>query len=49
VTGSTVVAVIRDDETITDFDPSAFTFESDDRVVIAGTDGAVTRFERRFS
>jgi K+/H+ antiporter YhaU regulatory subunit KhtT len=47
-TGCTVVAVVRAGETITDFDPEAFTFESGDEVVIAGTDEATTRFERRF-
>jgi K+/H+ antiporter YhaU regulatory subunit KhtT len=47
-TGSTVVAVVRDGERITDFDPATFTFETDDEVIIAGTDEATTRFERRF-
>jgi Trk K+ transport system NAD-binding subunit len=49
VTGCTVVAILRDDETITDFDPANFTFEADDEVVIAGTDEDVTRFERRYA
>ena len=47
-TGCTVVAAGRDDETITDFDPEEFTFESGDEVIIAGTDEATTEFERTF-
>jgi Trk K+ transport system NAD-binding subunit len=47
-TGCTVVAAVRDDETITDFDPEEFTFESGDEVIIAGTDEATTEFERTF-
>ena len=47
-TGCTVVAIVRDDETITDFDPETFTFESGDEVIIAGTDEATTQFERTF-
>jgi len=47
-TGCTVVAVVRAGETITDFDPEAFTFESGDEVIIAGTDEATTQFERTF-
>jgi Trk K+ transport system NAD-binding subunit len=47
-TGCTVVAVVRDGETITEIDPQAFTLETGDEVVIAGTDEATTRFERRF-
>lgn len=47
-TGCTVVAAVRDDETITDFDPEAFTFEAGDEVIIAGTDEATTEFERTF-
>jgi Trk K+ transport system NAD-binding subunit len=47
-TGCTVVAAVRDDETITDFDPEAFTFEAGDEVIIAGTDEATTEFERAF-
>lgn len=48
VTGGTVVATVRDGETITEFDPARFTFRSDDEVVVAGTDEAISRFERRF-
>ncbi|MEF8856626.1 MAG: NAD-binding protein [Haloplanus sp.] len=47
-TGGTVVAVVRDGETVTDFDPETFTFEADDEVIIAGTDEAITEFERTF-
>jgi Trk K+ transport system NAD-binding subunit len=47
-TGCTVVAVVRDDETITDFDPETFVVETGDEVIIAGTDEATTRFEQRF-
>ncbi|WP_435067598.1 potassium channel family protein [Haloplanus sp. C73] len=47
-TGCTVVAIVRDDRTIVDFDPETFTFEVDDEVVIAGTDEATTRFESQF-
>jgi K+/H+ antiporter YhaU regulatory subunit KhtT len=46
-TGCTVVAVVGDGGTITEIDPQAFTLETGDEVVIAGTDGATTRFERR--
>jgi Trk K+ transport system NAD-binding subunit len=48
VTGCTVVAVVRDGERITEFDPATLTFRADDQVVIAGTDEAVTQFERQF-
>ncbi|MFC6755610.1 potassium channel family protein [Halomicroarcula sp. GCM10025894] len=47
-TGCTVVGILRDGETITDFDPAAFTFEAGDEVIVAGTDEAITRFEQRF-
>ena len=47
-TGCTVVAIVRDGETITDFHPERFTFEAGDEVVIAGTDEATTEFERQF-
>ncbi|AZH24545.1 potassium channel family protein [Haloplanus aerogenes] len=47
-TGGTVVAVVREGETITDFEPGRFTFEAGDEVVVAGTDEAVTEFERTF-
>ncbi|WP_227377499.1 potassium channel family protein [Haladaptatus halobius] len=49
VTGCTVVAIIRNGETITDFDPANFRFVADDDVIIAGLDENITRFERRFS
>jgi Trk K+ transport system NAD-binding subunit len=48
VTGCTVVAIVRDGETVTEFDPSSFVFEDGDEVIIAGTDEATTRFEREF-
>jgi Trk K+ transport system NAD-binding subunit len=44
-TGCTIVAVVRDDETITEFDPETFGIEPGDDVVIAGDAEAVTRFE----
>jgi Trk K+ transport system NAD-binding subunit len=47
-TGCPVVAIVRDGETIVDFDPEAFTFAADDEVVIAGTGEGITRFDRRF-
>ena len=47
-TGTTVVAAIRGEETITDLDPDSFRFEAVDDVVVAGTDESITRFERQF-
>jgi Trk K+ transport system NAD-binding subunit len=47
-TGATVVAAVRDGETVTEFDPAAFTFQADDEVIVAGTDESVSRFEQRF-
>lgn len=47
-TGCTIVAVIRNSETITEFDPARFTFQADDEVIITGTDEAITRFEQQF-
>ncbi|PGF14056.1 potassium transporter [Natrinema sp. CBA1119] len=47
-TGATVLVVVRDGETIADFDPDTFTFEPDDEVVLAGTDESVRRFETEF-
>lgn len=47
-TGATVVAVSRDDETVTEFDPTEFRFADADDIVVAGTDDAVARFEREF-
>jgi Trk K+ transport system NAD-binding subunit len=47
-TGSTVVAIRRDGEPITDFDPTTFEFREDDEVIVAGTDESTTEFERRF-
>nr|WP_221621746.1 NAD-binding protein [Halocatena pleomorpha] len=48
-TGCTVVAIVRNGETITDFDTARFTFETGDEVVIVGTDDATTRFEQQYS
>lgn len=48
VAGCTVVAVVRDGERITEFDPATLTFRADDQVIIAGTDEAVAQFERQF-
>jgi Trk K+ transport system NAD-binding subunit len=45
-TGCTVLAVERAGRTITDVDPDGFVFEAEDRVILAGTDEAVSRFER---
>jgi K+/H+ antiporter YhaU regulatory subunit KhtT len=42
-TGSTVVAVQRGDELLTDLDPS-FEFAEDDELVVAGSDEAINRF-----
>ncbi|AGB30572.1 TrkA-N domain protein [Natrinema pellirubrum DSM 15624] len=47
-TGCTVLAAVRDGETITEFDPAAFVFEAGDEVVIAGTDESVRSFETLF-
>jgi len=48
VTDCTVVAAIRDGETVTELDPTEFVFEADDEVVVAGTDEAITRYEAEF-
>lgn len=48
VTGCTVVAIVRDGETVVDFDPGEFTFQPGDEVIVAGTDEAITEFEQRF-
>jgi Trk K+ transport system NAD-binding subunit len=47
-TGCTVLAVERDDRTMTQVDPHEFEFGPDDEVVLAGTDESVTTFEREF-
>ena len=47
-TGCTVVAVERDDETLTAFDPQTLTFEADDALILAGTDESIAAFERTF-
>ncbi|MFD1588883.1 potassium channel family protein [Halorientalis brevis] len=48
-TGCTVVAVEREDDVITEFDPAAFTFVEGDGVIVAGTDEHVSRFEAEFT
>jgi len=47
-TGCTVVAVIRDDEALTEIDPDTFEFAAHDEVVVAGTDEDIARFDRQF-
>lgn len=47
--GVTVLAAVRDEDTITDLDPQSFRFAEDDDVVIAGTSESVRRFEAQFS
>ncbi len=47
-TGCTVVAIVRDGDTITDFDPARFEFRADDDVIVAGTDESTTTFESEF-
>ncbi len=47
-TGSTVVAVVRNGETVTDFDPATFEFREGDEAVVAGTDDSTTEFDRLF-
>jgi len=47
-TGSTVIAVLRADATITDIDPEQFVFDRGDDVIIAGDDDAIRRFEDRY-
>jgi len=49
VTGCAVVAVVREGESITEFDPESFVLDADDDVVIAGSDEDITEFERQFS
>ncbi|MDF9744546.1 potassium channel family protein [Natrinema salsiterrestre] len=47
-TGCTVLAAVRDGETITEFDPASFTVQEGDEVVLAGTDESVRSFEEAF-
>lgn len=47
-TGCTILAIARDDEQITGFEPGSFTFVDDDEVILAGTDNAINEFERRY-
>lgn len=48
MTGCTVVAVVRDGETITDFDPEGLVVEPTDDLILVGAAEAVTRFEEEF-
>ncbi|QLG49004.1 potassium channel family protein [Natrinema halophilum] len=47
-TGCTILAIVRDGDTITEFDPDTFVLETDDELVIAGTDESVRSFESTF-
>ncbi len=47
-TGVTVIAVVRDSEAHTGFDPRTFTVEDGDDLVLAGTDESVRQFETTF-
>lgn len=47
-TGCTIVAVVRNGETISDFDTESFAFQPDDEVIIVGSDEAIARFEQQF-
>lgn len=48
-TGCTVVVIERDEALITDFDPASFRLREGDRVVVAGTERNLDRFDRRFA
>jgi Trk K+ transport system NAD-binding subunit len=47
-TGCTIVAVVRGGATIHGFDPHTFEVESDDELILVGTDDDVLRFEHEF-
>ncbi|MFT4881180.1 MAG: Trk K+ transport system NAD-binding subunit [Salinirussus sp.] len=47
-TGSTVIAVHRAGETVTDFDPATFEFQDGDEAIVAGTDDSTAAFDRLF-
>lgn len=47
-TGCTVVAIKRDETLITDVQPS-FEFDSEDEVIIAGTESAIESFHKKFT
>ncbi|WP_144922671.1 potassium channel family protein [Halorubrum salsamenti] len=47
-TGCTVIAIERGDETVTEIGPDT-RIESDDELVVVGTDEGIREFERRFS
>jgi Trk K+ transport system NAD-binding subunit len=46
--GVTVLAVVREGDTLTDLDPHAFQFQPEDAVIVAGTSTNVRRFESEF-
>ncbi|WP_199243373.1 potassium channel family protein [Halopenitus persicus] len=47
-TGCTIVAVVRGGATIHGFDPHTFEIQSNDELILVGTDDDVIRFEREF-
>jgi K+/H+ antiporter YhaU regulatory subunit KhtT len=47
-TGATVLAAIRNEDTLTDLDPHSFEFDEGDHIVLAGTSDSVRRFEAQF-
>ena len=47
-TGCTVIAIERDDETVTEIGPDT-RIEPDDELVVVGTDGGIRAFEGRFT
>ncbi|AFK21158.1 trk active potasium channel (plasmid) [Haloferax mediterranei ATCC 33500] len=47
-TGVTVIAVVREEEIITNFDPTAFEIAEGDDVIVAGADEHIRRFESEF-
>jgi len=47
-TGCTVIAIERDDETVTDIGPDT-RIDRDDELVVVGTDEGIREFERRFA
>ena len=47
-TGATVLAVLRDETTVSDPDPTGFTFAEGDHVVVAGTGESIRYFEAEF-
>jgi Trk K+ transport system NAD-binding subunit len=47
-TGCTVVAIERDGTLHTEFDPAAFRLQTDDELIVAGSDTAIGRFDQQF-